>query len=111
MIDGATERKAGKRKMTNPVRRFARRLRFWLLEEREYIYAENPKRRKQLHNAYLIQACAALTGITAFAIIPVIVWLITLKSFVIGYLISSAIAGVLYLTISLYIRHLNKQYD
>lgn len=97
--------------MTNPVRRFAKKLRFWLLEEKEYIYADNPKRRRQLHNAYLIQACAALTGIIAMAIIPLIVWLITLQSFVIGYLISSLIAGAIYLTISLYIRHLNKEYQ
>jgi hypothetical protein len=97
--------------MTNALRRFAERLRFWLFEEREYRYAENPKRRRQLNNAYVIQACAALTGIVTFTLIPLIVWLIALKSFVIVYLTSSAVAGAFYLSVSLYIRRLNKQYE
>ena len=97
--------------MTNPVRRFADKLKFWLFEEKEHQYAENPKKRRQLHNAYLIQACAALTGIVTFAVIPLIMWLVTLKSFVIVYLISSFVAAIMYASISLYIKHLNKQYQ
>jgi hypothetical protein len=97
--------------MANPLSCLLRRLKFWLFEERDYIYTENPKRRRQLHNAYLIQAWAALTGITVVAIIPLVVWLIALPNFVIVYLILSAIAGIFYLTISLYVRHLNKLHE
>jgi hypothetical protein len=97
--------------MTNLLSRSIGRLKFWLFEEREDKYAENPKHRRQLHNAYLIQAWAALTGIIVVAIIPLVVWLITLQSFVIVYLIFSAIAAVLYASISLHIRRLNKQYE
>jgi dipeptide/tripeptide permease len=97
--------------MTNLFLRFFERLKFWLFEEREDKYAENPKRRKQLHNAYLIQAWAALTGIVVIAIVPLVVWLITLQDFVIVYLILSAIAAILYVSISLYIRRLNRQFE
>lgn len=97
--------------MINPLSYLIKRLKFWLFEEREDIYAENPKRRRQLHDAYLIQAWAALTGIAVVAMIPLVVWLIALQSFVIGYLIFSAIAGIIYLAISWYVRHLNKQHE
>jgi len=97
--------------MTNLLSRSFERLKFWLFEEREDRYAENPKRRKQLHNVYLIQAWAALTGIIVVAIVPLVVWLITLQDFVIVYLILSAIAAILYASIRLYIRHLNRQYE
>ena len=97
--------------MANPLSHLTRRLKFWLFEERDDIYAENPKRRRQLHNAYLIQAWAALTGIIVMAIIPLVVWLITVQSFVVIYLISTAIAGISYLSIRWYVRRLNKQYE
>jgi uncharacterized membrane protein len=93
------------------MRRFVDRLRFWLFEEREHQYAENPKRRRQLNNVYLIQACAVLTGIVTFAVIPLIVWLVTLKSFVLVYIISSVLAAIAYASIGLYVRRLNKQYQ
>jgi hypothetical protein len=97
--------------MSNLLLRLVRKVKFWLLEERDDMYAENPKRRRQLHNAYLIQACAALTGIVGIAIIPLVFWFVTFKGFVVVYLISSAVAGTLYVTINLYIRHLNEQYE
>lgn len=97
--------------MANILSRFIGRLKFWLFEEREDKYAANPKRRRQLHNAYLIQAWAALTGIIVVAIIPLVVWLITLQSFVVVYLILSAVAAILYASTSLYVRRLNKQYE
>ena len=97
--------------MSNLLLRVVRKVKFWLLEERDDIYAENPKRRRQLHNAYLIQAFAALTGIGVIAIIPLVFWFITFKGFVIVYLISSATAGILYLSINLYIKHLNERYE
>ena len=97
--------------MANPMSGFIKRLKFWLFEEKDYVYAENPKHRRHLHNAHLIQAWAAFTGVIVMAIIPLVVWLITLQDFVIGYLIFSMIACFLYLTISLYIKHLNKQYE
>lgn len=107
-IDDATVQ--GERwKMTNPVTGFLKKLRFWLFEEREFLYSENPKRRKQLNDAYLIQAWAALTGIIVMAMIPLIVWLITVQDFVLVYLIASATAFIVYLTISLHIRRLNKR--
>jgi hypothetical protein len=97
--------------MTNQLSSLLKRLKFWLFEEREYIYSDNPKRRRQLHNAYVIQALAALTGIMAMAIIPLVVWLINIQGFVLGYLIFSAVAGIFYITINLYVKHLNKQYE
>lgn len=97
--------------MSNLLLRLVKKVKFWLLEERDDIYAENPKRRRQLHNAYLIQACAALTGIVVIAIIPLVFWFITFKGFVVVYLISSAVAGILYLSINMYIKHLNEQYE
>ena len=97
--------------MINPLSPLIKRLKFWLFEEREDIYAENPKRRRQLHDAYLIQACAALTGIAVVAMIPLVVWLIALQSFVISYLIFSTVALIVYLAISLHVRHLNKQHE
>jgi len=95
--------------MVNPLSYLLKKLKFWLFEERDDVYAENPKRRRELHNAFLIQAWAALTGIVVMAIIPLVVWLITVQGFVIIYLIFSAIAGIIYLTVSLYIKRLNKR--
>jgi hypothetical protein len=97
--------------MANPISRLLKKLKFWLFEKRDDVYAENPKRRRELHNAYLIQASSVLTGIAVFAIIPLVVWLITVKDFVIIYIIFSAIAAIIYLTVSLHVRHLNKQYE
>jgi hypothetical protein len=96
--------------VSNFLSHIAKRVKFWLFEERDDIYAENLKRRKQLHNAYLIQACVALIGVGTVALIPVVLWLTT-KGFVIVYLISTAVAGILYLTISSYVKHVNKQYE
>ena len=97
--------------MANPLSHLLKRLRFWLFEETDDIHVENPKRRRQLNNAYLIQAWAALTGIIVMALIPLVVWLISVQNFVIIYLILSAIAGTFYLTISWYVRRLNRQHD
>ena len=97
--------------MTNLLSRSIGRLRFWLFEEREDKYEENPKRRRQLHSAYLIQAWSALTGIIVVAIIPLVVWLISLQDFVVVYLIFSTIAAILYASISLFVRRLNKQHE
>ena len=97
--------------MTNFLLRVLKRLKFWLFEGRDDIYVENPKRRRQLHNAYLIQAWAALTGIIVILIVPLFVWLISLQGFVIGYIIFSVVAFIFYVTISLYVRRLNKQFE
>jgi len=96
--------------MSNFLSRFARKVKFWLFEERDDIYADNPKRRRQLHNAYAIQACLVLIGIGTVALIPLALWLV-LKGFVLIYLVSTAVAGILYLTISSYVRHVNKRYE
>jgi len=97
--------------LTNLLLRVLKRLKFWLFEERDDLYAKNPKRRRQLHNAYLIQTWTALTGIIVILMVPLFVWLISLQGFVIGYVIFSIVAFIFYTTISLYIRHLNKQFE
>jgi hypothetical protein len=96
--------------MSNFLSRVAKKVKFWLFEERDDIYANNPKRRRQLHNAYAIQACLVLIGIGTMALIPLALWL-ALKGFVIVYLVSTVVAGILYLTISSYVKHLNKRYE
>jgi|GEM_PF-2519795 len=96
--------------MSNFLSRVAKKVKFWLFEERDDIYVDNPKRRRQLHNAYAIQACLVLIGIGTMALIPLALWL-ALKGFVIVYLVSTVVAGILYLTISSYVKHLNKRYE
>ena len=95
--------------MSNLLSRFVKRIKFWLFEERDDVFADNPKRRRQLHNAYVIQACIALIGIGTVALIPLVLWL-TVKGFVLVYLILTAVAGILYVTISSYVKRLNKRY-
>ncbi|MGD0160541.1 MAG: hypothetical protein ABSB89_09615 [Candidatus Bathyarchaeia archaeon] len=96
--------------MSNLLSRFAKKVKFWLFEERDDIYAENLKRRKQLHNAHLIQVFIVLIGIGTMALIPLVLWFIT-KGFVFVYLIFTAVAGILYLSIDSYVKHVNKQYE
>jgi len=95
--------------VSNLLSRFVKRIKFWLFEERDDVFADNPKRRRQLHNAYVIQACIALIGIGTVALIPLVLWL-TVKGFVLVYLILTAVAGILYVTISSYVKRLNKRY-
>ena len=95
--------------MMEIFQRALRKLKFWLLEETEDAHMPNAKRRKQLHNATLIQSWAALTGITVMAIVPLVIWLITIQGFVLAYVILSVVALVLYVTISLHVRRLNKR--
>jgi hypothetical protein len=96
--------------MSSFLSRIAKKVKFWLFEERDDIYAENPQRRRQLHNAYAIQVCLVLIGIGTMALIPLALWLV-LKGFVIVYLVSTAVVAIAYLTISSYVKHLNKRYE
>ena len=96
--------------MSNFLSRVAKKVKFWLFEERDDIYADNLKRRRQLHNAHLIQAIVVLIGVGTFALIPMALWLIV-KGLAIVYIVSTVVAGILYITISSYVKHVNKRYD
>ena len=97
--------------MSNFLSRIYKKLKFWLFEERDDIYAKELKRRKVLHNVNLIQTCLVVTIIGSMLLIPLILWLLALKDFALIYLFSSLAAGIFYLTVSSYIKHLNKQYE
>ena len=98
--------------MRNIISNFFYRLHRILLEESDDSQAPaefRSKPRRQLHNAFLIQSWAALTGIVSIAIIPVIVWLITIPYFVIGYLVWCAVTAVLWLIGWFKVKKLNEQ--
>jgi len=98
------------RKVPNFLSRVAKKVKFWLFEERDDIYADNPKRRRQLHNAHVIQAIMVLIGVGTFTLIPLMLWLAR-EGLAIIYIVSTAVAGILYITISSYVKHVNKRYD
>ena len=95
--------------MANFLSRLAKKVKFWLFEEREDIYAENPKRKRIIHNASLIQSILALIGIGIMALVPLVMWLITLRDFVIVYLASTVVIGIVYFTIGSYAKRMNKK--
>ena len=95
--------------MANLLSRVAKKVKFWLFEERDDVYAEKFKRRRILHNASAIQSILALIGIGTAALVPLVMWLITLKDFVIVYLAATATVGVIYFTFGRYVKHLNEK--
>jgi hypothetical protein len=73
--------------------------------------APNPKRKKIIHNAHLIQAWAVLAGVVSIGLIPLYVWLITVPGFVIAYLVWCAVVGIANVVLSVYMRRLNEKDD
>jgi len=95
--------------MRNPISLFWKWLHYVLFEERDDPHVSNPKRKKIIHNAHLIQAWAALIGILSVGLIPIYVWLITVPGFVIAYLVWCAGMGITNVVSSFYVRHLNER--
>lgn len=98
--------------ISNFFYRLKRRLRRILLEESDDPQAPaefRSKPRRQLHNTFLIQSWAAATGIVSIAIIPVIVWLIMVPYFVIGYLVWCTVTAVLWGWFKFKVKKLNEQ--
>ena len=95
--------------MRNPISIFWKWLHCVLFEERNDPHATNPKRKKIIHNAHLIQAWAALIGVLSVGLIPLYIWLITVPGFVIAYLVWCAVMGITNVVLSFYVRRLNER--
>lgn len=93
----------------NPVSLFRKWLHYVLFEETDDPHAPNPKRKKIIHNAHLIQAWAALIGILSVGLIPLYVWLITVPGFVIAYLVWCAVLSIANVVLDVYVRRLNEK--
>jgi fatty acid desaturase len=93
----------------NPISLFWKWLHYVLFEEIDDPRVPNPKRRKIIHNAHLIQVWAMLAGIASIGLIPLCVWLITVPGFVIAYIVWCAVMGVANVVLSLYVRRLNEE--
>lgn len=95
--------------MRNPVSLFWKWLHYVLFEEMDDPHAPNPKHKKIIHNAHLIQAWAVLAVIVSVGLIPLYVWLITVPGFVIAYLVWCAVVGIANVVLSVYVRRLNEK--
>ncbi len=94
----------------NPILLFGKWLHYVLFEERDDPYVPNPKRKKIIHNAHLIQAWAALTGLVSFGLIPpLFAWLIAVPGFVMVYLAWCVIMGAANLALKVYVHKLNEE--
>ena len=95
--------------MRNPLSLFYRWLHYVLMEETSDPHAPNAKPRKMLHNAHLIQAWAAMAGILSIGSIPLIIFLIQVPFFVVGYLCFCAVAGTAELVGHAWVKRLNER--
>ena len=91
---------------------FFSKIRRILFEESEDPMAPNAcrsKRRRIIHNAYLIQTLAVLAGVGSIAIVPFVVILMTVPYFIVAYIVWALCTGTAWLIIRYYVIWLNRR--
>jgi hypothetical protein len=70
---------------------------------------KHSRSKRQLHNAFLIQLLAALTGIMVILLVPLAMFLITTPHFVISYLITCVVISVTWGIAQLKVNQMNER--
>jgi|CryGeyStandDraft_7_1057128.scaffolds.fasta_scaffold160465_1 hypothetical protein len=96
----------------NPVTPLFSKIRKMLFEETEDPMAPDgcrTKRRRIIHNAYIIQALAVIAGIGSLSVVPLVVIMITIPYFVLAYIVWAFCTGIIWLIIRQYVIRLNNR--